>query len=180
MKKRVLTVMGMLALGATMAFAGTGEGGKTKRGSYGGAGMGPRIEQELGLSAEQKQQIEAIRQSSHDANAAFFKEVEATRGKMREAKKARDTAAIEALKATVEEQRAKIAEIRKAEKEQIDAILTEAQKARRTAIENDLAERRGGKKAKAEGRTDVKTQSKTQPAPAATPAPAPASTSKPN
>ena len=146
--KKLLTAMGMLALGATIALADAGEGSPKKRGSYGGAGMGPRIEQELGLTADQKKKIEAIRQSSYDANAAFFRELQETRRKMRDARKANDAAATAALQAVVEEQRAKLAEIRAAEKRQVNAVLTDAQRAKRDAIEADLGARRSSGKAR--------------------------------
>lgn len=113
-----------VALSAGLAVAGA----NGHRGDFGGHGReGEMFGDALNLSDAQKQQIRSIREASREQNKAFFEKIRATREEFEAAKKSNDTAKTDALKATVEAQRAQMQQIREAEKQQILNVLTPEQ-----------------------------------------------------
>lgn len=125
MKKTIIAVAAVLTLAGTMAFADGTKGEHGFGGHHHRHGMfGEKLAAKLNLSDAQKAQIKDIKKSTHEANAAFFEQARATRKEFWTAKKANDTAKMDALKATVESQRAQMKEIRQAEMAKIMTILT--------------------------------------------------------
>ena len=138
--KKITTAVAVTILGATLAFAGPHGHGKG-HGRGGHDGFGQKLAQELGLTDAQKEQIKAIRTATREQNRTFFEQARETRQEMHAAKKANDGARIDALKGTVEAQRAQMKQIRDAEKAKIAALLTPDQKAKWQALEAQRAER---------------------------------------
>ena len=150
MKKTITTAVA-LALGASLAFAGPGEGkrGRHGKGMRGEAGMA-RLAEELNLTDEQKAQLKEQRQNFRESNQARFETHRDTMRQYREAKKAGDTARAEALKATLEVQKGELQQLRKAQHEAMLSILTPEQRTRLEALKAERQGRRG------EGRRDGK------------------------
>jgi Spy/CpxP family protein refolding chaperone len=144
MKKRTwLTAVGVITLGATLAFAGPGEGEKSKRGHHGRQAFGGQLEQKLDLTDAQKEQIEAIRKESREQNAEFFEQMKTTRQQFQEAKHRGDETGANALRATMEAQREQMIEIRDAEMQRIEQVLTEEQRTQLQQMKEKMEERRG-------------------------------------
>src|SRR5436190_2768194 len=110
--KKLTTAVAVTILGASLAFAAPHEGGHWghKHGMF-----GAKLAQELNLTDAQKDQIKAIKQESRQQNAAFFDQAHGTMKEFFAAKKANDTAKMDALKPTVDAQRAQMKQIRAAE-----------------------------------------------------------------
>lgn len=132
-----ITVMAAVGLSASLAFAGTGHG--FKGGRHGGYGM--KLASKLNLTDAQKEQWKAIRKSSREQNAAFFQTSRQTMQDFRAAKKAVDTAKTDALKQTLQSQRAQMKQIRDAEETQLMNILTAEQRAQYQTLKAQRAER---------------------------------------
>jgi protein CpxP len=131
MRKTITAAVAVLALTGTMAFAnGTkGEEGFGGHHHHRHGMFGEKLAAKLNLSDAQKAQIKDIKKSSREANAAFFQEARATRKEFWTAKKANDTAKMDALKPALESQKAQMKSIRKAEMAQIINVLTPDQQA---------------------------------------------------
>jgi Spy/CpxP family protein refolding chaperone len=130
--RKTITAVAVLALSGTLAFAfaATGEqgfGGHHHR--HHGFNFARKMGEKLNLSDAQKAQIKGIQKSTREANAAFFDQARATRKDFWAAKKANDTAKMDALKPAIESQRAQMKELRKAEMTKITSILTPDQQA---------------------------------------------------
>jgi len=128
MKKTITAAVAVLALAGTMAFAAEGDFGGHGRHHRHGM-FGAKMAAKLNLTDAQKAQIKDIKKSTHEANAAFFEQARATRKEFFTAKKANDTAKMDALKPAMESQRAQMKEIRKAEMAKITSVLTPDQQA---------------------------------------------------
>jgi protein CpxP len=142
MKNKIIAAAAVLALSATMAVAAPHDGkfaGKRGHGEF-----GERFAKKLDLTDAQKEQVKAIRQETREQNAAFFDSFRSTMQQFREAKKANDTARADALKATVQSQRAQMKQIRDAEKQRILSILTADQRAQFEQWQANRAERHQG------------------------------------
>jgi periplasmic protein CpxP/Spy len=138
MKRKLVTAVAVLTLGAAVAIAAPHDGGKWS-GKHGrGSEMSARLAEKLNLTDAQKEQIKAIRKESREQNAAFFQSMRETREQFRAAKEANDTAKLDALKATFQSQHAQMKQIRDAEKQRILTVLTPDQ---RTQFEQLKAER---------------------------------------
>ena len=149
MKKVMTAAVGILTLGATLAFAappegrgGFGEhgGGRGHHGRRGGAGM-DRMAEKLSLSDAQKEQITAIRKANREQNRTFFDAARSTREEMRAARKANDTAKLESLKATMQSQREQMKQIHQGVERQIASVLTADQRAKLEAMKAERAQR---------------------------------------
>ena len=126
--KKTIAAVAVFALGASLAVAGENwKGGH--RGHRGEAGFSEKMAQKLNLSDAQKAQIKDLEQSFRDQNKAFFETAKATREQFRAAKEANDTAKIEALRPTMESQRAQMKQLRDAQRAKIRTILTPDQQA---------------------------------------------------
>ena len=139
--KKWTTAVAVMALGASLAMAATHEGGFGQHGRGEHGGFSEKFAQALNLTDAQKQQIQDIRKASREQNAAFFETAHNTMREFFAAKQANDTAKIEALKPTVEAQRAQMKQIRDAEMAKISTILTADQNAKWEQIKAERAAR---------------------------------------
>ena len=156
MKKTATTAM-VLALGATLAFAGPGEGKSGKRGKHGkqglhrGAGI-ERLTEQLGLSDAQKEQLKAQRENFRAANQQRFATHRDTMKQLKAARAAGETERAEALRNTVELQRGEIQQLRKAQHEAMLQILTAEQRTKLAALKAEREARRGSRHDRSEQR----------------------------
>ncbi len=146
-----MTMAAVLTLSATLAVAAPGEGKAGKAGRHGrhGGEFGQRFAQKLNLTDAQKAQVEQIRKNIKEQNQTFFTSSREAFQQFREAKKANDTAKVEALKPTVEAFRAQMQALRATERTQIMGVLTAEQRAQFEALQAEHKERagkRGGKR----------------------------------
>jgi periplasmic protein CpxP/Spy len=140
--KKVMTMAAVLALSTSLAIAaphgGRGGGGRHGRGEF-----GARFADKLNLTDAQKTAIRNIRKNNREANKAFFEQSRETFRQFREAKKAGDTAKVEQLKPAVEQQRARLRQFHKTEREQILSLLTPEQRTQFDALKAEREARRG-------------------------------------
>ena len=137
MKNKLITMAAVLALSTSIAVAAPhGRGGKMH--GRGGGELGERFAQKLNLTDAQKQQIRDLQQNFRETNKAFVDQMRDTHQQMAEARKAGDTAKLDALKATMESQRPQMQQLREQQNQRIAAILTPEQ---RTQWETLKAER---------------------------------------
>lgn len=144
MKKQIAAVA-VLALSATLAFAGPSDGGQRHNGHgrHGKAGFGAKFAEKLNLTDEQKARVSAIRQATKEQNAAFFESARQHRQELRAAREANDSAKAQSLAGTIEADRAQMKQIRSAEKDQIMALLTAEQRAQMDAMKAQREAHRG-------------------------------------
>ena len=143
--KKWFTAAAVVALSSTLAFAaphGGGKGGKHGRGGRGGE-LSERLAQKLNLSEAQKQQIKDIQTQFRAENKAFFESARDTRRQIREATEAGDSARAEQLKATAQSQHARMKELRDANRQRIEAVLTPDQRAQWQALKAEHEAKRG-------------------------------------
>ena len=134
-----ITVVAAVGLSASLALAGTGEGHGFKGHRHGGFGM--KLAAKLNLTVAQKEQWKAIRKSSREQNSAFFQQSRQTMKDFRAATEAGDTAKTDALKQTLQSQRAQMKQIRDADETQLLNILTVEQRAQFQTLKAQRAER---------------------------------------
>ena len=143
--KQWITMAAVLTFSAAVAVAaphpGSGEG-KGRHGR-GGQEFSQRFAQKLNLTDTQQQQIRVLQDGFKERNKAFFESSKETRKQFREARKANDTATIEALKPQMEAQRAQFKEIRESQMQQILTVLTPEQRAQFESLKAQRGERRG-------------------------------------
>jgi Spy/CpxP family protein refolding chaperone len=148
MKKTITTAVA-LALGASLAFAGPGEGKRGmrhgKHGMHGDAGMA-RMAEKLNLTDAQKTQLQEQRKNFRESNQARFQTHRDTMRQFREAKKAGDTARADALKATLEIQKGELQQLRKAQHDAMLSILTAEQRAQLEAMKAEHRSRRDARR----------------------------------
>jgi protein CpxP len=130
MKKKTISAVAVLALGATLAFAGMHDG-KEGKGGFGGhrGGFSEMYAQKLNLTDAQKAQIADLDKNFRETNKAFFDAQKQTREQFKAAKDANDTAKLDALRPAMESQRAQMKQLRDAQDAKIKAILTPEQRA---------------------------------------------------
>ena len=138
--KKTLAAFAVVALSATLAVAGPGEGGH--KGGHRGGDFSEKMAAKLNLSDAQKAQIKEARKAFREQNKAFFESAKATREQFHEAKKANDTAKLEALRPTMEAQRAQMDKLRADEMAQFRAFLTPEQQAQFDAMKAEHKGRR--------------------------------------
>ena len=139
--KKIATAVAVTLLGATLAIAAPNQGGFA--GHHGHRGMfGRQLAQKLNLSDAQKAQIRDIMKASRQENQAFFQQARATRQQFRAAKQAGDTATIDALKPTLQSERAQMKAIRAANEAKISQVLTPEQNAQWQQLKADWAAKR--------------------------------------
>ena len=137
MKKTISAVV-VLALSATLAFAGGDHGKGHGRHGKGGFELSGRMAEKLNLTEAQKQQINDLNKNFQDQNATFLQSFRQTMTEFKAARKADDTARIEALRPTMEAQKAQMKQLRQAQHQRILNVLTAEQ---RTQLEAFKAER---------------------------------------
>lgn len=140
--KQWITIAAVVTLSATVAGAAPHGGGEGRHGRSRGREMRHRFVQKLNLTDAQQQQMRAIRESFKERNRDFFATARATREQFREARKANDTARLEALKPQMQSQREQMKEFRKQQHEQVLAILTAGQRAQLESMKAQRAQRR--------------------------------------
>ena len=130
----------VVAVSASLAIAmpqdGKGWGGHRGHGAY-----GEKLAQKLNLTDAQKQQLRDLNANFRKENAAFFQSFRQTMKDVRAAKEANDTAKLDALKPTVESQKAQMKQLREAQDAKILSILTPDQQAQFKALQAKRAER---------------------------------------
>jgi Spy/CpxP family protein refolding chaperone len=142
--KRIVTAAAVLALGASLAFAGPGEGrkhGKHEMHGKGGAAHMERMAEKLNLSEGQKIQMEELRKGFQVQNEPLWTAMKQTKSEMKAAREAGDTARVEALRATVEQQRTQMKDQRQAPHEQMMNILTPEQRTQLEAMKSERGHR---------------------------------------
>jgi protein CpxP len=144
MKKTITAAAAVLTLGATLAFAAPQGGGwKGHGGHRGDAGFSEKLAQKLNLTDTQKAQVKTIEAQFRTDNAAFFQTFRQTMQDFHAAKKAGDQAKMDALKPTLESQRAQMKTLREAQRAQIRSILTPDQQAQLDAMKAQHKSHRG-------------------------------------
>lgn len=141
MKKTIYTAVA-LALGASLAFAGPGEGRRGPLGEHREHRM-DRLAEKLNLTDAQKAQIEEQRNNFRASNEARFETHRDTMRQYREARKANDTARADALKQTLELQRGELQQLREAQHQAMLSILTAEQREQLEALKSERREHRG-------------------------------------
>jgi Spy/CpxP family protein refolding chaperone len=141
--KKWFTAAAVMALSTTLAVAAPhgGKGGKHGRGGRGGD-FSEKLAQKLNLTDAQKQQIKDINTAFRNENKAFFDAAGETRRQIREAREAGDTARATQLQATAESQRAQLKQLREANRQRVEAVLTAEQRAQLQALKADRGAKR--------------------------------------
>ena len=154
---KVITAVAAIALSGTLAFAaaqtqgnGTGSASGNASGDGWGGGhhlrsMARHLARKLNLTDAQKAQAKANHQAFVAANKPFFQQARATRQEFHAAKKANDTAKMDALKPTMQSQRAQFEELRQQQQAQFVSILTPEQKAQFDQLVAQRAARRAAR-----------------------------------
>lgn len=144
--KWITAAAATIALTATLAIAAPNDGnvhGWSHEGGRGRQEMGARLAAKLNLTDLQKQQWQAIRADFQRDNQAFLAQARQTREDFHAAKKAGDTAKMEALKPTLQAQREQMKSLRQAQEQKLVALLTPEQKAQFDAMKAKRAQHRG-------------------------------------
>ena len=132
---KIITAVAAFALSGTLAFAATADGNDEGKAwhehGHGRHGhmMGAHLAKKLNLTDAQKDQLKNERQTFRDANKDFFAQVKAAHQEARAAREANDTAKLDALKATIDSQRAHMKELHQQQQAQFLAVLTPDQRA---------------------------------------------------
>jgi len=140
--KKFASAIAVTLLGASLALAAPQEHGDGGHGRQ-MATFNERYAEPLSLTDAQKAKIDAIQKDTREKHAAFFEESRKTMKELYDAKQANDTAKVDALKPTVDAQRAKMKEIRGAEDAQIATVLTGDQNAKWEKLKAEHAAERG-------------------------------------
>lgn len=125
--KKFATAVAVTLIGASLAMAAPNQGGW--EGHHHKGVFGQKLAEKLNLTDAQKAQVKDIVKVSHDENKAFFESARATFKEFRAAKQANDTAKLDALKPTMDANRAQMKSIRAAEEAKIAGVLTAEQNA---------------------------------------------------
>jgi protein CpxP len=133
MMKKTMTAVAVFALGASLAFAAPGDW-KGHEGHGDKAGLSEKMAQKLNLTDAQKAQVKDIEAQFRTDNAAFLQNFRQTMQDVRAAKQANDTVKLDALRPTVESQKAQMKTLRQAQREKIRTILTADQRAQLDAM----------------------------------------------
>lgn len=144
--KWITAAAATIALTASLAIAAPNDGNGHGWGREGGRGrqeMGARLAAKLNLTDLQKQQWQAIQADFRRDNQAFLDQAKQTRQDFFAAKKAGDTAKLEALKPTLQAQREQMKSLRQAQEQKLVALLTPEQKAQFDALKAQRAQHRG-------------------------------------
>ncbi|HUR81813.1 MAG TPA: Spy/CpxP family protein refolding chaperone [Thermoanaerobaculia bacterium] len=143
-KTKLITIAAAVTLSATMAFAAPHQGGRGGRHGRGGRDgfMSQRLAEKLNLTDAQKNQIREIEKGFRAQNKATFEGSRTLFQEFREARKANDTARLEALKPQMEAQRTQMQQLREANRQQILAVLTAEQRAQLETLKAERKQRR--------------------------------------
>lgn len=136
--KKAAILAAILTLATTFAVASPGRSDLNQR--RGGRAPVARLAHRLNLTDAQKQQWRDIARNFREQNREFLQSFRQNRQDFRAARRAGDTAKADALKATLESQRAQMQQLRKSQLEQFSAVLTAEQRAQ---LDEIVAKRRG-------------------------------------
>ena len=143
--KKWITGIAVLAVSASLAIAAPQEG-KAWGGHRGHRGfMGEKLAAKLNLTDTQKQQIKDLNKQFRQDNKAFFQSFRQTMKDARAAKEANDTAKLDALKPTIEAQKAQMKQLRDAQETKVLSILTPDQQAQYKALKAEWAAKRAAR-----------------------------------
>ena len=145
--KKWITGIAVLAVSASLAIAAPQEGKAWggHRGHHRGF-MSARLAQKLNLSDAQKAQIKDLNKQFRQDNKAFFEQVRATRQEARAAKKANDTAKLDALKPTIQSEKAQMKQLRAAQEAKVLSVLTPDQQAQLNQLKAQWQAKRAQKR----------------------------------
>src|SRR6266699_1529923 len=127
MGKKLISAAAVVALFATMAVAAPNEERRGQRREQ-------RLATKLNLSDGQRQQIREMHQSFRAENSAFFQSFRQNWQDYRAAKQAGDSAKADALKATLDSQRAQAKELHAGLEQRVGSVLTADQLAQWNAM----------------------------------------------
>ena len=139
--KKWITGVAVLVVSASLAFALPQEGKGWGGGHRGRGFMSEKLAAKLNLTDAQKQQIKDLNATFRKDNEAFFTSVRATRQEARAAKQANDQAKLDALKPTIESQKAQMKQLRQAQEQKVLSVLTADQQAQYQALKAARAEK---------------------------------------
>ena len=142
--KKWIIGVAVLAVSASLAIAAPQEG-KAWGGHRHGV-MGEKLAAKLNLTDAQKSQLKALNQQFRQDNTAFFESMRATHEQVRAAKQANDTAKLDALKPTLESQKAQMKQLREGQEAKVLSILTPDQQAQYKALKAEWAAKRAQKR----------------------------------
>ena len=137
--KKWITGIAVLAVSASLAIAAPQEA-KAWGGHRGHRGfMSEKLAAKLNLTDTQKQQIKGLNQQFRQDNKAFFQSFRQTMKDAKAAKQANDTAKLDALKPTIDSQKAQMKQLREAQEAKVLSVLTPDQQAQYKAIKAERA-----------------------------------------
>ncbi len=142
--KKIVTAAAVLALGASLAFAGPGEGRKHgKHGMHdkGGAAHMERMAEKLNLSEGQKIQMSELRKGFQVQNEPLWNSMKTTKTELKAAQEAGDTARVDALRATMKNYKDQMKAQREAQHQQMMNILTPEQRTQLEAMKSERGQR---------------------------------------
>ena len=141
-KKKWLTAVAVLTLGASLAIAAPNEGWGKHAGRHGE--FSEQFAQKLNLTDAQKTQLRDLNKSFRQDNAAFLQSFHQSMEDYRAAMKSGDTAKANSLKPTVDSQRAQMKQLREAQDSKISTILTPDQRAQWQQLKAERAAKHQG------------------------------------
>lgn len=149
MKKAIISAVAILGLTGSIAIAapateGSANGGRHGRGHHGkghGHRGGERLAEKLNLTDAQKSQWRAEQKAFRLNNATFLEQMRQTSQELRAARKAGDTARLDALKGTMTAQRTQFKQLREAQDRKFASMLTAEQRARYDTLKAERAAR---------------------------------------
>jgi periplasmic protein CpxP/Spy len=138
--KKWITGAAVLAVSASLAFAAP----QVAKGAWGGhhrghGMMSAKLAQKLNLTDAQKQQIRDLNKAFRQENQAFFQSVRQTRQEAFAAKQANDTAKLDAMKPTIDSQKAQMKQLRETQEQKLLTVLTPDQQAQYKALKAERA-----------------------------------------
>ena len=142
--KKWITGVAVLAVSTSLAIAAP-QAAKQWGGHHHRGLMSEKLAQKLNLSDAQKTQIRDLNKTFRQDNMAFFQSVRETREQVRAAKQANDTAKLDALKPTIESQKAQMKQLRDAQEQKVLTVLTPDQQAQYKALKAEWAAKRAQK-----------------------------------
>ena len=140
--KKMITAVAVLVMASTLAIAG-GKGEHGRHGKHGmrGGSFAEKFATKLNLTDAQKEQIRGLEANFRTENEAFFDTARETRKEYRQAVEAGDTAKVQAMKGTIDAQKAQMQQIRDAQHQRILSVLNADQRALFEAWKAEKGER---------------------------------------
>jgi len=137
--KKWITGIAVLAVSASLAIAAPQEA-KEWGGHRGHHGfMSEKLAAKLNLTDTQKQQIKDLNKQFRQDNKAFFQSFKQTKKDAKAATQANDTAKLNALKPTIDSQKAQMKQLREAQEAKVLSVLTPDQQAQYKALKAERA-----------------------------------------